>query len=396
MSLTTRLENGGPLTIEQMDNNLLYLEEIALAGGGTSSGGTGSLISIVTKTKEEIDLLITNNSLVPGQLYKITGVCKTTDDDTFYDDGTNSGTTIYLTALTNNILSEYGHGEFYNPVYYDSYGPSSFIVYGTWASGGGSQSYVIGDVVFWGGYAWSNLTGQHGNSISILELDSTNWEKLPYTSSHYEKVIDYIEYNYDLDFMTRRRNIKYNIDVMISPSYKTIDINFDYHPIIVTAWGLCDIEITVDPNRTGYCGLSNIVVNNSYFETINFTGGSLINLTLTNYTFISNIDFIGSKCKIFNSIFDSSQFINNWVSISLVNFKLTNTILESMFFAEYNNNDNISSIIFNDVTISNIDLSSANIIYESYIKNIFKRPDGLPRLSYIDNNDTLVITSITT
>lgn len=395
MSLTTRLENGGPLTIEQMDNNLLYLEEIALAGGGTSSGGTGSLATIVTKTKEEIDLLIANSNLVPGQLYKITGVCKTTDDDTFYDDGTNSGTTIYLTALTNNILSEYGHGEFYNPVYFDSYENNSFIVYGTWATGGGSQSYVIGDVVFWGGYAWSNLTGQHGNDISILELDSTNWVKLPYTSSYYEKVIDYIEYNYSLDFMTRRRNIKYNIDVIISPSYKKIGITFDYHPIIVTAWGLYEIEITADPFRSGYCGLSNIVIDNSYFQTINFIGGSLINLTLTNYTIISNNDFLSGSSKISNCIFDSSYFTNNYVSISLVNFKLTNTIINDMFFAAYNNNDMLSNITFNAVNITGVDISSGTIIYEDYMKTIFKRPDGQPRISYIDNNDTLVVAAIT-
>lgn len=42
MSLITRLDNGGPLTIEQMDNNLLYLQEIALGGGGTGSGGFGA------------------------------------------------------------------------------------------------------------------------------------------------------------------------------------------------------------------------------------------------------------------------------------------------------------------------------------------------------------------
>lgn len=44
MSLITRAQNGGPLTIEQMDNNLLYLESIS--GGGTGSGGTGATPSL--------------------------------------------------------------------------------------------------------------------------------------------------------------------------------------------------------------------------------------------------------------------------------------------------------------------------------------------------------------
>ena len=46
MPLITRLNNGGPLTIEQMDGNLTYLETIALAGGGTGSGGSGATPSL--------------------------------------------------------------------------------------------------------------------------------------------------------------------------------------------------------------------------------------------------------------------------------------------------------------------------------------------------------------
>lgn len=47
MSLITRLDNGGPLTLEQMDNNLLYLQDLAISGGGSGSsigqtGPTGS------------------------------------------------------------------------------------------------------------------------------------------------------------------------------------------------------------------------------------------------------------------------------------------------------------------------------------------------------------------
>lgn len=37
--------------------------------------------------------------------------------EVLYDDGTNSGITIYLRAVTTNTLSESGHGEFYNPKY---------------------------------------------------------------------------------------------------------------------------------------------------------------------------------------------------------------------------------------------------------------------------------------
>jgi hypothetical protein len=63
----------------------------------------------VSKTKQEIDVLITNNQLL-GVLYKITGV-----HPNLYNDGTNKGT--YLLALTNKELASAGHGEFYNPKY---------------------------------------------------------------------------------------------------------------------------------------------------------------------------------------------------------------------------------------------------------------------------------------
>jgi hypothetical protein len=68
--------------------------------------------NMITKTKVEIDALILSNSLIIGTTYEITGV-----HSTLYDDGTNSGTTIYLQALTPNTLAKTGHGKFYNPKY---------------------------------------------------------------------------------------------------------------------------------------------------------------------------------------------------------------------------------------------------------------------------------------
>ena len=57
-------------------------------------GGGGGQIAF-TKTKAEIDTLIAGNDLVAGALYEITGV-----HPTLYDDGTTSGTTVYLRAIS--------------------------------------------------------------------------------------------------------------------------------------------------------------------------------------------------------------------------------------------------------------------------------------------------------
>jgi hypothetical protein len=77
--------------------------------GGRCNCPSGAIL-YVSKTKQEIDVLITNSQLIPGVLYKITV------HPNLYNDGTNKGTTIYLHALTNKELAS-GHGEFYNPKY---------------------------------------------------------------------------------------------------------------------------------------------------------------------------------------------------------------------------------------------------------------------------------------
>ena len=65
-----------------------------------------------TKTKAEIDTLIAGGDLVAGALYEITGV-----HPTLYDDGTTSGTTVYLRAISGSELEVQGMGKFYNPKY---------------------------------------------------------------------------------------------------------------------------------------------------------------------------------------------------------------------------------------------------------------------------------------
>jgi hypothetical protein len=117
MSLITRQGKGSKLTIQEMDGNLGYLEELS----------SGILI-----TYEEIQTLISNNELSPGAIYKITGFNKNMPEgglenpngalpETLYDDGTDSGVTIYMKALTTNTLLSSGWGEFYNPKYMYTY-----------------------------------------------------------------------------------------------------------------------------------------------------------------------------------------------------------------------------------------------------------------------------------
>lgn len=225
-------------------------------------------------TVPELQTLISNEGLISGATYKINGVHKehTLSDDflvkALYNDGTNSGITIFLKAVSTNKLENFGSGVFYNPKYdFDVNGfgkwtdlmevslgsivgdfqlnetvqsnngaigvfiTKTLIKYvsGNWATStsiSGSSSlatanissisipiYNINDVVFYGGYAWRSINGNISNSTSTLALNSSDWLKLPYSNtSYYNEVIDYVEYDINNDLITRRKEEEYNID----------------------------------------------------------------------------------------------------------------------------------------------------------------------------------------
>ena len=102
-------------------------------------GGGGGQIAF-TKTKAEIDALIAGNNLVKNALYEITGV-----HPTLYDDGTTSGTTVYLRAISGSELEVQGMGKFYNPKYNQSvngFGIWDNKMYGTLTSIVGQFDYI--------------------------------------------------------------------------------------------------------------------------------------------------------------------------------------------------------------------------------------------------------------
>ena len=231
-------------TIEDLYNYLVNI--LAISGGGQIA---------FTKTKAEIDTLIAGNDLEANALYEITGV-----HPTLYDDGTTSGTTVYLRAINSNTLEVQGMGKFYNPKYnqsVDGFGIWDNKTYGTfsnivgvfdyqnkeaitannaatgiiladgmiqWVSGDWSTatsitgdvsgatadvadfvspSYGVGDKVIWGGYSWTNVNGNIGASVDVLNLDA-EWTKNVYDTTNYNIAYDLIEYDYVNDMIIRR------------------------------------------------------------------------------------------------------------------------------------------------------------------------------------------------
>ena len=284
----------------------------------------------ITKTKYEIDGLISTNALVKDATYKITGV-----HPTLYNDGTNSGTTILLKAISENVLETQGTGIFYNPKYNQSidgfgiwdkkmYGTLSNIVthpidgefrYGgeqvtadngaigrllsdgiiEWVSGDWSTAtsiigtftyatadisgflsptYNIGDKVIWGGYSWTNVNGNVGSAIDSLHLNN-EWTKDVYGTENYNIAYDVIEYDYDNDLITRRYESQGDIDVKYTKN--ALDY-FNINPISRQQFG----------NSYSYAsalflGQGHIKVNNAVNESINCLG-TQIKMTFEMYS----------------------------------------------------------------------------------------------------------------
>jgi hypothetical protein len=299
--------------------------------------GSGGDI-FITKTKAEIDTLISTNALVKGATYKITGV-----HPTLYDDGTNSGTAILLKAISENVLETQGTGIFYNPKYnksVDGFGIWDNKMYGTfstivgtfdyqnkeavtannaatgmlladgmiqWVSGDWSTAtsitgdvssatatvagfvtptYSIGDKVIWGGYSWTNVNGNVGASTDVLNLDS-EWSKDVYDTTNYNLAYDVIEYDYANDMIIRRHDLISNIDVRFDKG--AADLFTNYYSI---AFNAISVQQFGNPfNLVVGKGILNKYIDNGYDESINFSGSSQQNLTFGAYSRQNNLTF---------------------------------------------------------------------------------------------------------
>ena len=359
---------GSADTFVNVSNTSGQLSKVGKSTFLNGIGGGGGQIAF-TKTKAEIDALITANELVAGAIYQITGV-----HPTLYDDGTNSGTTIYLKAIENNKLETQGTGLFYNPKYDQSvsgFGIWENKMYGTfsnvvgvfdylnkesvtadnsatgliladgmiqWVSGDWSAAtsivgdvsgatadvsdfvtptYGIGDKVIWGGYSWTNNTGAVGSSVDVLNLDTTNWSKDIYDTINYNIAYDLIEYDYVNDMIIRRYESSSNVDVRFNKV--TADLFFNDYGFLFSA-----ISVQQFGNAFDYStlmGILNKLIDNGYDESINFCGASQNNLIFgqsANQSYLTfgqsasqNNLIFGQNSYQYNLIFGQNSYQNN-------------------------------------------------------------------------------------
>jgi hypothetical protein len=310
--------------------------------------------SLLTVTKAELDTLITNETLIPGQLYKVTGV-----DTALY-----GGTDILIKAATNSELELSGHGIFYNPKYLNSittpnngYGVyNNYVFYsltsrvntinngeivtanngatgkfrtygalelltGDWSSAASfsvgaksavitiistPSSYSIGANVIWGGKHWTNKTGNIGTITDAFTLDSTNWELVPFNETDYNVEIDEISYDYQNDLIVSRKD-RWNNNVTFT---KDIIVGYSRSPIKGFQWGNYPEDNNTNTDISP--GVTNNTVNNSLLDCINFRGRTLKDNILTS---LSELDtFItDSTSHIYNNNLSKSYIFGNTI-----------------------------------------------------------------------------------
>lgn len=286
-----------------------------------SNGIFHGVTHFVSVTKSQMDVMITNSTLLVGQFYMITDA-----NTALY-----GGTQIILQAVATNKLSRGGTGLFYNPKYVDPnnvvsgrymvwsnqsltyiYNTNGFFQInepligdngqtgnliglpgsstlsfietgGDWSTsnhiyGQNSEastltdgfihraSYNVGDKVIWGGKVWINLTGVIGSFYSASELDSTNWQVVPYNTTDYDLVVDIIEYEYEYD------NISYRKD-----ANNEVFANYD---VLNNSWGRNNIAYFPWGNKT----VENVKINNAFIDNlVNFPNQTYVSANLIQF-----------------------------------------------------------------------------------------------------------------
>ena len=159
--------------------------------------------------------------------------------------------------------------------------------------------------MIWGGYSWTNVNGNVGASVDVLNLNA-EWTKNVYDTTNYNVAYDLIEYDYANDMIIRRFEKESNVDVKCNKAqydWFAVAKGFVHHSISVQQFGNPFNILTVK-------GQLNVDVNNGYNECINFSGAHQVLLTLGSTAYQSSISF-GSGARQFSISFGSGAYQSN-------------------------------------------------------------------------------------
>ena len=149
------------------------------------------------------------------------------------------------------------------------------------------------------------IYGNIGTSVDILNLDA-EWTKNVYDTTNYNIAYDVIEYDYANDMIIRRFEKESNVDVKCSKSQYDMFVGgngFTYHSISVQQFGNA-------LNTSSFKGQINIICENGYNESVNFSGAIQFNLIFESGASQGNLTF-GSNAFQQNLAFGSGAYQQN-------------------------------------------------------------------------------------
>jgi streptogramin lyase len=159
------------------------------------------------------------------------------------------------------------------------------------------QSYPIGSKTIWGGYSWTNINGNVGVPMDIFNLDPFQWQKDVYDEVNYNKVVDLIEYDINNDWISRRHEVEFGNDIIYTLSDLTFIGSLNY--------AISSFMFGNGYNSTLGVGIINNLIENSFFECVNFMGSRIQSNTLTNSGIYSNT-LMGNSYIAFNILTNNS------------------------------------------------------------------------------------------
>ena len=345
-SLTLRGLKGSKLTTSELDDNFLYLEELAMSGGGDTS--------LVELTYAEAVDLVDSGGVIEGTRYLVTGV----DPDLW------GGTDVLVQGLPDSNLSLSGWGKFYNPRY------DVIEVYY------GSNSYSIDDLVIYGGKVWKNLTGSVGFiDVYLFELDPTNWELQDDfdNESHYVLVWDKVEIGFS------------GGQVVINSRYDSIRNNYVRVGQLdgggSDRWFFCGVN-PLAAFGWGNDSITDCTIKDSYFNCLNIVNSQIYGVEMSNYSYwfdstivdsyVESLNFT-NESGIYNVWLDGSEIRNcKFQNNSYMNGDFHNTTIE---YLDLSNNSYCNILEFWNSTLANLNLnnnSNCQSIFASasYFQNI--------------------------
>lgn len=254
-------------------------------------------------------------------------------------------------------------------------------------------TYTAGTKVIWGNKVWVNITGANGNATNPLTLDSTNWTVVPYSASDYNVVWDIIEYEYEYDNISYRKDATNEVkcDHAFMWDYESNNI-IAYFPwgnywvnniTLKNAYTQTLVNFPNYNNRMSYVTVNDYAEfdcdYNNYFNGHTWgRGTTIINVTIDTFSYVrfnlgynnylNNIN-IEEACSINNVYTYDNE--NNYIQIHEL------TLSNQSHF----DGDDYPIFMYSNSQISNVTLNN-----RSYFTGVIMYPNSNIRYLTLDNN----------